>query len=94
MTSITTLFTNSFDAELLFIDTDSLTYEIKSENVYKECFKHKFYDSQNEVVVDKMRDEYKGIRVNKFVGLKSKTHSMLSDECKECNTAKEVNIAM
>ena len=25
-----------FDAELLFIDTDSLTYEIKSENVYEE----------------------------------------------------------
>ena len=25
----------NFDAELLFTDTDSLTYEIKSENVYK-----------------------------------------------------------
>ena len=25
-----------FDAELLFADTDSLTYEIKSENVYEE----------------------------------------------------------
>ena len=25
-----------FNAELLFADTDSLTYEIKSENVYKE----------------------------------------------------------
>ena len=28
-----------FDAELLFTDTDSLTYEIKSENVYEEFFK-------------------------------------------------------
>ena len=27
-----------FSAELLFTDTDSLTYEIKSENVYKEFF--------------------------------------------------------
>ena len=26
----------SFDVELLFIDTDSLTYEIKSKNVYEE----------------------------------------------------------
>ena len=26
-------------AELLFTDTDSLTYEIKSENVYKEFYK-------------------------------------------------------
>ena len=29
-----------FDAELLFTDTGSLTYEIKSEDVYKEFFKH------------------------------------------------------
>ena len=27
---------NHFDAELLFTDTDSLTYEIKSEDVYQE----------------------------------------------------------
>ena len=31
---------NNFDAELLFTDTDSLTYEIKSEDVYEEFFKH------------------------------------------------------
>ena len=29
------------DAEFLFTDTDSLTYEIKSENIYEEFFKHK-----------------------------------------------------
>ena len=29
------------DAELLFTYTDSLTYEIKSENIYEEFFKHK-----------------------------------------------------
>ena len=28
----------NFDAELLFTDTDSLTYEIKSENVYEDFF--------------------------------------------------------
>ena len=32
---------NNFDAELLFTDTDSLTYEIKSEDLYEELFKHK-----------------------------------------------------
>ena len=32
---------NHIDAELLFTDTDSLTYEIKSEDVYEEYFKHK-----------------------------------------------------
>ena len=30
-----------FDAESLFTDTDSLTYEIKSEDVYEKFFKHK-----------------------------------------------------
>ena len=30
-----------FDNELLFTDTDSLTYEIKSKYVYEEFFKHK-----------------------------------------------------
>ena len=29
----------NFDAELFFTDTDSLSYEIKSENVYEEFFK-------------------------------------------------------
>ena len=29
------------DAEMLLTDTDSLTYKIKSENVYEELFKHK-----------------------------------------------------
>ena len=32
---------NHIDAELLFTDTDSLTYEIKSEDVCEEYFKHK-----------------------------------------------------
>ena len=29
-----------FDAEFLFTDTDSLTYEIKPEDVYEEFFRH------------------------------------------------------
>ena len=40
-----------------------------------------------------MNIEHKGIPINKFVGLKSKINSMLSDDGKESNTAKEVNIA-
>ena len=47
-----------FDAELLFTDTDSLTYETKSEDVYEEFFKRKhsfdskFCDTQNEMVIE------------------------------------------
>ena len=92
---------------MLFADTDSLTYEIKSEDVYERFFKHKhlfdfsnfskdskFYDSQNEMVVSKMKVVNKGIPINKFVGLKSKIfYSMLSDDGKKSNTAKGVNIA-
>ena len=37
-----------FDAELLFTHTDSLTYEIKSEDVYEGFFKHKhLFDFSN-----------------------------------------------
>ena len=39
-----------------------------------------------------MKVANKEISINKFVGLKSKFHSMLSDGGKECNTAKGVNI--
>ena len=38
----------NFSAELLFTDTDSLTYEIKSENIYKEFYKWKdLFDFSN-----------------------------------------------
>ena len=90
------------DAELLFTDTDSPTYEIKSEDVYVEFFKRKhmydfsnfskdskFYGSQNEMVVGKMKVVNKGISINKFVGLKSKMHSMLLDDDRESSRSKE-----
>ena len=38
MIFITILLKKNFNAELLFTDTDSLTYEIKSKNVYEEFF--------------------------------------------------------
>ena len=95
-----------FDAELLFTDTDSLTYEIKSKDVYEEFFKHKhlfdfsnypkdskFFDQANKKVIGKMKDESEGNIIDEFVGLKSKMYSMKNIDGKESNTAKGVNTA-
>ena len=62
-----------YDAKLLFTDTDSLTYETKSEEVYEEFFKHKhlldfincpkdskFFDETNKKVIGKIKDESDG----------------------------------
>ena len=95
-----------FDAKLLFTDTDSLTYEIKSKDVYEEFFKHKhlfdfsnypkdskFFDQANKKVIGKMKDVSEGKIIDEFVGLKSKMHSMKNIDVKESNIAKGVNIA-
>ena len=87
---------------MLFTDTDSLTYQIKSEDVYDEFFKHKnlfdfnnskFLDPTNKKVIGKMKDEKEGKINDEFVGLKSKMYSMKNIDGKESNTAKGVNIA-
>ena len=79
----------NFDGKLLLLDTDSLSYEIKSENIYKEFFKWKdlfdfgnyskdsrFSDGTNKKVIDKMKGEFGGIIATEFVGLKSKMCSI------------------
>ena len=46
------------------------------------------------MVAGKMKDECEEILINRFFGLKSKMHCMLSDDDKESNTAKGENIAI
>ena len=90
----------SFDAELLITDTDSLTYKIKSENVYGKSFKwkdlldfsnyskdSKVINETNKKVIGKSKDEFGGNVVTEFVGLKSKIYSMKKNDGKKCNTA-------
>ena len=92
-----------FDAEFLFTDTDSLTYEIKSEDVYEDFFKHKhlfdfsnypkdskFFDQVNKKVIDKMKDEKEGKIIGEFVGLKPKIYSIKNIDDKESCAAKGV----
>ena len=45
------------------------------------------------MVVGKMKILWREIPINKFVGLKSKMYSILSEDDKESNTEKEVNTA-
>ena len=97
----------NFDAELLLDDTDNLTYEIKSGNVYEDFLSgkllfdfsnfskdSKFFDETNKKVIGKMKDEFSGVNVIEFFGLKSKMYSMKKIDSKECNRAKGVSIAI
>ena len=74
---------------LNFTDTDSLTYEIKSKDVYEEFFKwkdlfdfsnyskdSKFFNETNKKVIGKMKDEFGGGIIIEFVGLKSNIYSI------------------
>ena len=92
------------NSKLLFTDTDSLMYEIKTEDVYKifcndkKMFdysnystKSKYYDNSNKLVVDKMKDKTAGVAIEEFVGLKPKMHSYLVNDNSEHKKAKGMN---
>ena len=79
----------NFNAELLFTDTDSLTYKMKSENVYEEFFKRKnlfdfsnyskdskFFNIINMKFIGKIKVEFGGVIATEFVGLNFKMYSM------------------
>ena len=65
---------------LLFTDTDSLMYEIKTEDVYEDfnsnkemidfsncSTKSKYYDDSNKLVIEKINDETAGVSIKEFV---------------------------
>jgi hypothetical protein len=85
------------DAQLLFSDTDSLTYQIRTQDLYQDMYENKeFYDTSNydvnsklyskvnAKVVGKMKDETGGRPIFEFIGLRPKMYSVLTD----ANTAK------
>ena len=96
----------NFNAQLLFTDTVSLTYEIKSENVYKEFYRwknlfdfsnyskdSKFFEDTNKNVIGKMKDENDGAIINQFIVLKSKMYLIKKIDVSQSSTTKGVNIA-
>lgn len=70
-------------AKLLFADTDSLTYEIEAEDIYKDFWadRNKFdnsdypadsmyFDKTNKKVIGKFKDEAAGVPITEFIGLR------------------------
>ena len=91
-------------AKLLFTDTDSLTHEIETEDVYKNFWNDKdmfdnsdypenspYYCNANKKVSRKFKDEACGVPITEFVDLKSKMYSYIKrDEKGHGKTAKNV----
>ena len=88
----------------MFTDTDSLVYEIKSEDVYEDFYKDKnlfdfsdyplnskFFDPVSKKVIDKMKDEFRGRIINEFIVLKSKMYPLIIVDDEEVIKAKGVN---
>ena len=79
--------------KLFFIDTDSLMYEFKTEDVYKDFSSDKaMFDFSNyltiskypedskKLVTGKIKDETGGVATEEVVGLKPKIYSFLVDD--------------
>ena len=65
---------------------------------YKDLFdlsnfpkRSKYYCDENKKIVGKMKDEYSGKSILKFVGLKSKMYSILDESSNEKSTNKGHN---
>ena len=90
-------------AKLLFTDTDSLTYEIETKDVYQDFWNDKdrfdnsdypenspYFNKTNKKVIGKFKDEAAGIPITEFIGLRSKMYSYVKDDSKGCKTAKGI----
>ena len=93
-------------AELLFTDTDSLMYEIKTKDFYKDIYddvKDKFDTSDypsdhpsgiitgaNKKVIGMFKDEVAGKQITHFVGLRPKLYSYKVEDEKELKKCKGI----
>lgn len=91
------------NAKLLFTDTDSLAYSIKTDDIYADLHLHSdqfdfsdypkdhfCYDPTNSKVLGKFKDENLGILPIEFVGLRAKMYSILEITKKEKSRAKGI----
>jgi hypothetical protein len=88
-------------AKLLFTDTDSLCYEIETEDIYEDMYKDKdhfdlsdvigkYNDNTNKKVIGKMKPEYPNDVITEFIGLRSKMYSLQFESGKEDKKAKGI----
>ena len=90
-------------AKLVFTDTDSLTYEIETNDVYQDFWNNKdkfdnsdysqdsqYFDRTNKKVIGKFKDEAAGIPITEFIGLRSKMYSYMKDNDECGKTAKGI----
>ena len=90
-------------AKLLFTDTDSLTYEIQTEDVYQDFWNDKdrfdnsdypessqYFSKANKKVIGKFKDEAAGMPIKEFIGLRSKMYSYKKEDNKVEKTAKGI----
>ena len=87
-------------AKLLFTDTDSLMYEIETEDFYKDISGDvKDYPEnhpsgiptgENKKVLGMMKDEAAGKIIKEFVGLRSKLYSFVMDDGRETKKCKGI----
>ena len=89
-------------AKLLFTDTDSLTYFVETEDIYRDMLMesdlydfsaypptHPCFSLLNKKALGKMKDEFHSVPLLEFVGLRSKMYS-LTDGTHEKKTAKGI----
>ena len=76
----------------MFTDTDSLCYEIKTDDVYKDLFQDKelldnsdypknsaFFFDKNKKATGEMKGEAAGTAIKEFIGLRTKMYSYSTD---------------
>ena len=93
------------NSRLSFIDTDSLMYQIKAEDVYKDIVlsndeeifdftncstKSKYNDNSNKLVFGKMKDETVDVSIEELARLNPKMYFYLVDDNSEHKTGKSI----